>query len=153
MFPDGFPNIKNNLSTKKLIAFNGTPIKYFSNIKIPCQYNKSHWHVSTFHIVDVQRPAVLGLSSLEKLKLITPHSTVKKEDAFQTPAATCINATKDQIQTAYIPGQEMILADTLSRLSSTENTDTIDLDIRVDLVSFRSERLNEIKKRIQKFST
>ena len=51
-----------------------------------------------------------------------------------------------QMRIEYIPGQEMILADTLSRLPSTENTDTIDLDIRIDLVRFRSERLNEIRK-------
>ena len=51
-----------------------------------------------------------------------------------------------QMQIEYIPGQEMTLADTVSRLPSTENTDTIDLDIRVDLVRFRSERLNEIRK-------
>ena len=50
------------------------------------------------------------------------------------------------MQIEYIPGQEITLADTLSRLQSTENTDTIDLDIRVDLVRFRSERLNEIRK-------
>ena len=40
----------------------------------------------------------------------------------------------------------MTLADTLSRLPSTENPDTIDQDITVDLVRFRSERLNEIRK-------
>ena len=99
MFPekldaDGFPNIKKQFINKNLIAYNSTPIKCFGNIKIPCQYNKSDWHVSTFHIVDEQGPAVLGLPSLEQLKLITLHCTVKKEDAFQTPAATRINATK-----------------------------------------------------------
>ena len=103
MFPeklntDGFPNIKKQFINKKVIAYNGTPIKCFGNIKIPCQYNKSDWHVSTFHIVDVQGPAVLRLLSLEQLKLITLHCTVKKEDAFQTPAATRINATKDLMQ-------------------------------------------------------
>ena len=82
---------------------------------------------------------------LEQLKLITPHCTVKK-DVFQTPAATRINATNDQMQIEYIPGLEMTLADTLSRLPSIENTDTIDLDVRVDLVRFRSERLNEVRK-------
>ena len=56
MFPekldaDGFPNIK--FINKKLIACKGTPIKCFGNIKIPCQYNKSDLHVSTFHIVVV----------------------------------------------------------------------------------------------------
>ena len=52
-----------------------------------------------------------------------------------------------QTKIEYIPWQEMIQADTLSRLPSTENTDTIDLDIRVDLVRFRSERPNEIRKK------
>ena len=74
---------KKQFINKKLIAYNGTPIKCFGNIKIPCQYNKSDWHVSTFHIVDVRGPAVLGLPSLEQLKLITLYCTVKKEDAFQ----------------------------------------------------------------------
>ena len=102
MFPekldaDGFPNIKREFINKKLIAYNGTPIKCFGNIKIPYQYNKSDWHVSTFHIVDVQGPTVLGLPSLEQFKLITLHCTVKK-DAFQTPAATWINATKNLMQ-------------------------------------------------------
>ena len=142
---DGSPTPQNNIN-KKLIAYNGTPIKYFGNIKIPCQYNKSDWQVSIFHIVDIQGPAVLGLPLLEQLKLITLHCTVKKEDMFQTPAATQINATKDQMQIEYISGQEMTLADTLSCLPCTENTNIIDLDIRVDLVRFRSERLNGIRK-------
>ena len=39
---DGFPNIKKKqFINKKLIAYNGTPIKCFGKIKIPCQYNKS----------------------------------------------------------------------------------------------------------------
>ena len=46
----------------------------------------------------VQGPEVLGLSSLEQLKLITLDYTIKKEDAFQTPVATRINATKDLMQ-------------------------------------------------------
>ena len=103
MFPekldvDGFPSMKKQFINKKLIAYNGTPIKCFGNIKILCQYNESDWHVSTFYMVNVQAPAVLGLPSLEQLKLITLHCTVKKEDAFQTPAAARINATKDLMQ-------------------------------------------------------
>ena len=47
MFPekldaDGFPNIKKRfINKKKLIAYNGTPVKCSANIQIPCQYNKS----------------------------------------------------------------------------------------------------------------
>ena len=51
-----------------------------------------------------------------------------------------------QMQIEFIPGQKMTLADTLSRLPYTENTDKFDLDMRVDLVRFRGERLNEIRK-------
>ena len=50
------------------------------------------------------------------------------------------------MQSKYIPGQEMTLADTLSRLPSTENTNTINQDIRVDLLRFRIECLNGIRK-------
>ena len=46
----------------------------------------------------VEEPAVQGLPSWEQLKLITLYCTVKKEDAFQTPATTRINATKDLMQ-------------------------------------------------------
>ena len=103
MFPEkvdanGFPNIKKQFINKNLIAYNGIPMKCFGKIKIPCQYKKSDWHVSTFHFGDVKGPSVLGLPSLEQLKLITLHCTVKKGDAFQTPAATRMNATKDQMQ-------------------------------------------------------
>ena len=48
--------------------------------------------------MDVQGPAALRLPSLEQLKLITLHCTIKEKDAFQTPAATRINATKDLMQ-------------------------------------------------------
>ena len=97
-YSNSFQNIKKQFINKKLIAYNGTPIKCFGNIKIPCQYNESDWHASTFPIVDIQGPAVLGLPLLEQLKLITLHCTVKKGHAFQTPAATRINATKDLMQ-------------------------------------------------------
>ena len=63
--------------------------------KYPVNTTNQTWHVSTFHIVDVQGPAVLGLPLLEQVKQITLHCTVKKEDVFQTPVATWINATKD----------------------------------------------------------
>ena len=95
---DGFSNIKEQFINKKLIVYNGTPIKCFGHIKIPCQYNKSDWHVSTFHTVHIQGPAVLGLASLEQLKLNTLHCTVKREVAFQNPTTTRINATKDRMQ-------------------------------------------------------
>ena len=45
----------------------------------------------------------------------------------------------------YKPGKELMLADTLSRLPSLENQETINLDVRVDLVKFQPERLESIR--------
>lgn len=50
-----------------------------------------------------------------------------------------------QMHIEYVPGKEMTLADTLSRLPSTKNKDTIELDVRVDLVRFSSDRLNDMR--------
>ena len=158
MFPekldaDGFPNIKKNIN-KKLIAYNGTPIKCFGNIKIPCQYNKSDWHVSTFHIVDVQGPAVLRLPSLKQLKLITLHCTVKKEDAFQTPAATRINATKDLMQMYPDQFDKIDSMPGAVRLSVNKNIHPhIDAPRKTPIVLkdyIKQERDNMVKNKIRK---
>lgn len=61
------------MNKTKLVVYNVTPIKCYGSISIPCKYN-SDWH----NIVDVQGPAVLGLPSLEQLKLLTLHCTIKK---------------------------------------------------------------------------
>jgi len=81
MFPeslnsDGLPKWKTNQA--KLVAYNGTPIKCYGSINIPCQYKESDWYNTTFYIVDVKGPAVLGLPSLEQLKLVTLHCEIKK---------------------------------------------------------------------------
>lgn len=73
-----FPKWKTKINKSKLIAYNGTPIKCFSSISIPCKYNSSDWQNSTFYIVDAQGPDVLGLPSLEQFKLFTLHSPIKK---------------------------------------------------------------------------
>lgn len=103
MFPEkvdtnGFPKIDNKTKDKELVAYNGTPIKCYGRINIPCNYNQSNWHNSTFYIVDVQGPAVLGLPSLEQLKLITLHCTVSKINTNITSTVSPINAIKDLIQ-------------------------------------------------------
>lgn len=95
--PDGFPKWKTKASEMRLVAYNGTPIKCYGSISIPCNYNKSDWHNSSFYIVDVQGPAVLGLPSLEQLKLVTLHSTVNKQNTQQTPARTQIHTVNDLI--------------------------------------------------------
>ena len=82
-----------------------------------------------------------------QFKVLTDHKPlVMIQKPLTSAPPRLIKLQGYQMQIEYIPGQEMTLADTLSHLHSTENTDTIDLDIRVDLVRFRSEHLNEIRK-------
>ena len=44
----------------------------------------------------------------------------------------------------YQPGQEMLLADELSRLPNKKKQEVIDLDIKVDFVQFSTEKLTQI---------
>lgn len=98
MFPeklttDGCPKLKKQSKDKKLIAYNGTPIKCYGNISIPCNYQTPDWHKSTFYIVDVNGPAILGLPSLEILKMVTLHCTVKEQNIVKP-----INKIEDLVQ-------------------------------------------------------
>ena len=47
----------------------------------------------------------------------------------------------------------MTLTDTLSRLPNARNGETIDLDVRVDLVKFSTDRLNNIRDATKRDST
>ena len=49
------------------------------------------------------------------------------------------------MEVEYQPGKEIVLADTLSRLPSVHNKETIDLDVRVDFVRFSDERIQELR--------
>lgn len=57
------------------------------SISIKCRYQKSQWHNSTFHIVVVRGPAVLGLTAWEKLKLGALHcseNSRRRNSAYKT---------------------------------------------------------------------
>ena len=48
----------------------------------------------------------------------------------------------------YQPGKEIVLADTLLRLLSVRNKETIDLDVRVDFVRFSDEHIQELRNKM-----
>ena len=60
-----------------LIAYNGSVIKQFGSIMIPCSYADSPWHQEEFYITDVSGPAILGLQGSTKLKLVTLHCPIQ----------------------------------------------------------------------------
>lgn len=95
MYPDklnaeGFPvdNIVAAARGARLTAYNGTSITCHGVVNISCSYHKSAWGDTRFYIVDVTGPAVIGLQSCEKLKLVTLHCTIKTHSSTEDRPAT-----------------------------------------------------------------
>lgn len=79
------------------MAYNETPIKCYGSIIIPYRYN-SGWHNSTFYIVNMHGPAVLGLPSSEQLKLLNMHCSINQQNMKPAKAKTPINKVDDFIK-------------------------------------------------------
>ena len=92
--PDGDPGRANVHHTgTKLTAYNGTPIKHYGAINLPCSFKESPWSSATFYIVDSEGPAIIGLQTSLQLNLITMHTRI---DSVQQ--STTINSTKDLVK-------------------------------------------------------
>ena len=95
MYPDkldaeGFPveHIVAAARYSRLTAYNGTSIACHGIVNIPCSYSNSAWNDTQFYIVDVTGPAVIGLQSCEKLKLVTLHCTIKAHSSAEDASVT-----------------------------------------------------------------
>ena len=58
-------------TTDTLHAYNGTKIPTRGYIDLVCRYGKQPWSTEKFYVVDVDRPAVMGLPTIRKLKIMT----------------------------------------------------------------------------------
>ena len=48
-------------------------------VTLPCQYKDKEWESTEFFITDVDEPAILGMPSSVKFKLVTLHCEVKMD--------------------------------------------------------------------------
>lgn len=90
-----------------LTAYNGSSITQHGSIQIQCAY-KSEWRCVKFYVVTSKSPTMLGLPSLQDLKLVTLHCSIQRTKcapvnyATGTPVTpsvnTPINSTKDLIE-------------------------------------------------------
>ena len=90
----GYP--KKGSTTPKhtvLIAYNGSVIKQYGSITIPCKHDTSTWHNEEFFITDTNGPAIIGLTGSKRLQLITLHCHVTETKAGTQKAK--INNLKD----------------------------------------------------------
>ena len=55
----------------RLTAYNGQEITCLGSLDMVCQNKCSSWELTKFYVVDVPGPAVVGLPTCEKLKLVT----------------------------------------------------------------------------------
>ena len=68
----------------KLTSYSGDEIPCLGCITMPCKYGKSQWIMTTFYVVDVPGPAVVGLPTSELLELITINVDTVKEEVNET---------------------------------------------------------------------
>ena len=80
---NGFPKLGVNVKQQNTIltAYNGTRIKQFGVVTIPCQYSRSRCFDTKFFLVDTEEPGILGLPSLRQLDFVTLHCAVQAEES------------------------------------------------------------------------
>lgn len=100
MFRDMFPDLLTKEGTPinkilkekggtKLTAYNGTDISCLGKITFPCRY-RGEWQETGFYIVDVEGPAIIGLPSCEKLKIVTLHCSISASPPAAKDKITCV---------------------------------------------------------------
>lgn len=104
MFPDqvgrdGLPSKTAVLATRgiRLTAYNGTDIPCHGMVSLKCKYLDSQWEDTSFYIVDVPGPAILGLTSCENLRVVTMHCSISSTppNSAQTQQLSLIHTVND----------------------------------------------------------
>ena len=93
---DGFPEpsfVRN--TNAKLTAYNGTQIKHYGSIVLPCRYNNSPWSTDVFYVVESEGPAIIGLKTSVQLKLVTMHTNISN---IKRTTSTDLNSTEELIR-------------------------------------------------------
>ena len=77
---NGFPR-KGQLSPSSSIlrAYNGTQIKQYGMLQLPCKYGKSEWHTALFHICETDGPAIIGLRTVLRLNIVALNCSVESD--------------------------------------------------------------------------
>ena len=86
---DGYPDHHYvSHSATKLTAYNGTAIKHYGAVQMPCRFNSSPWVNATFYIVESEGPSIIGLDTSLELKLVSMHTGINAIDHKQQVLST-----------------------------------------------------------------
>lgn len=83
MFPEqlnehGVPQSLSDSGTV-LSAYNGTEIKQYGTVVIPCKYNDTPWNDTQFYVVQSDGPVILGIQTSVQLGLVSLHCIVNNQ--------------------------------------------------------------------------
>ena len=73
--PDGRPT-RSQPSGDILTAYNGSSIKHYGTITMPCRYKDGNWSDATFYIVEMPGPVIFGLPTGIVLNLLQMNRNV-----------------------------------------------------------------------------
>ena len=77
MYPENMKQqVLKPLIGHRLVSYNGSEIKCLGVMTMPVCHKQSDWFDTQFYVVDVNGPAIIGLRSSEKLRLVTVHVDV-----------------------------------------------------------------------------
>ena len=99
---NGFP-CKGQLSPSSscLRAYNGTQIKQYGMLQLPCKYGKSEWHTALFHICETDGPAIIGLRTVLRLNIVARNCSVESDTSpVETQRCQPIASVQD-LKTKY----------------------------------------------------
>lgn len=100
-------------SSTLLTAYNETPIKQHGVLHLQCKYGPSQWHKAAFYVADAGGPAILGLPSIRKLRLVTLHCEIQASPALQiTSVEDLVTKYPNQFDCiGHLPGTYHIVLD------------------------------------------
>ena len=107
MTPEGLPKA-NSISQSNMVltAYNGTIIRQYGCLELPCRFNNSSWTRAKFFVVDSTGPAIIGLPSSRQLNLVTLHCAIAATDSKPKTVKDLVELYPDQFdKIGKFPGQ------------------------------------------------
>ena len=79
-----------------LLAYNGSHIRQYGCITIPCSYGDQRWMDAKFFVADTDGPKILGLPSSRALRLVTVHCAVSEQHTRQALLVTLAHQARNR---------------------------------------------------------
>ena len=95
--PEGLPKA-NSISHSNMVltAYNGTTIRQYGCVELPCRFGSGSWARAKFYVVDSTGPAIIGLPSSRQLNMVTLHCAIAAADSKPKTVKDLVELYPDQ---------------------------------------------------------